>query len=47
MIKQLDKIPSHSEWNKIAKENNLLNFISLQYITNQSFYDFCKSIRGT
>ncbi len=46
MIKRLKNIPSHSEWNKIAKEKRLLSYISLQYISNQAFHDLCKNIRG-
>ena len=45
MIKRLNKIPSHKEWNEIAKEKKLLSYLSLQYISNEGFYTLCKNIR--
>lgn len=44
-IKDLDKIPSKSEWNKIAMQYNFLSTRTLRVISNMSFIDFCKSIR--
>jgi len=44
-IKDLDKIPSKGEWNKIAMQYNFLSTRTLRAISNMSFIDFCKSIR--
>ena len=44
-IKDLDKIPSVPEWNKIAMQYNFLSTRTLRAISNMSFIDFCKSIR--
>ena len=44
-IKDLDKIPSVQEWNKIAMQYNFLSTRTLRAISNMSFIDFCKSIR--
>ena len=44
-IKDLDKIPSKGEWNKIAMQYNFLSTRTLRVISNMSFIDFCKSIR--
>lgn len=45
MIKSLQRIPSESEWNSIAKEKCLMSYITLQYIENKGFYSLCKKIR--
>lgn len=44
-IKDLDKIPSASEWNRIARQYDFLSTISIKVISNMSFINFCKSIR--
>ncbi len=44
-IKDLDKIPSVQEWNKIAIQYNFLSTYTLRVITNMNFVSFCKSIR--
>lgn len=44
-IKDLDKIPSVQEWNKIAIQYNFLSTYTLRVITNMNFISFCKSIR--
>ena len=46
MIKKLDKMPSQSEWNRIAKEKCLMSYISLQYYENKSFIDIWKRVKG-
>lgn len=45
MIKDLQRIPSEREWNSIAKEKCLLNYITLQYIENKAFKRLCKKVR--
>lgn len=44
-IKDLDKIPSKQEWNKIASKYGYLSTYTLRVITNMNFVSFCKSIR--
>ena len=44
-IKDLDKIPSVPEWNKIAMQYNFLSTRTLRVISNMNFVSFCKSIR--
>lgn len=44
-IKDLDKIPSVKEWNKIAMQYNFLSSITLKAISNMSFSNFCREIR--
>lgn len=44
-IKDLDKIPSKDEWNKIASEYGCLTTYTLRIISNMNFVSFCKSIR--
>lgn len=44
-IKDLDKIPSKTEWNRIAREYRYLSTYSLRMISGMNFIDFCKSIR--
>lgn len=44
-IKDLDKIPSAQEWNRIAGKYGFLSTISLKVISNMSFINFCKMIR--
>lgn len=45
MIKDLQRIPTESEWNSIAKEKCLMSYITLQYIQNKKFSKLCKKIR--
>lgn len=45
MIRDLQRIPSESEWNSIAKEKCLMNCITLQYIENKKFSKLCKMVR--
>lgn len=47
MIKELPKIPSQKEWNKIAEENCLLSCTTLQYVEGKGFHKLCKEIRET
>lgn len=44
-IKDLDCIPNVKEWNKIAKEYNFLNSVTLRAIYKKSFCELCKEIR--
>lgn len=44
-IRDLDKIPSRHEWNKIAMQYNFLSTRTLRVISNMNFISFCKSIR--
>ena len=45
MIKKLKKIPSHKEWNSIAKEKCLMSHTTLQFVEKQGFHNLCASIR--
>ena len=45
MIKELQRIPSEMEWNSIAKEKCLMNYITLEYIENKGFHRLCKKVR--
>lgn len=45
MIKDLQRIPSTSEWNSIAKEKGLMSCTSLEYIENKKFKSICKKVR--
>lgn len=45
MIRDLQRIPSQSEWNSIAKEKCLMSYTTLQYIENKKFNRLCKKIR--
>lgn len=45
MIKDLQRIPSESEWNSIAKEKCLMSCTTLQYLESKRFYRLCKKIR--
>lgn len=45
MIRDLQRIPSESEWNSIAKEKCLMSYITLQYIGNIKFRRLCKKVR--
>lgn len=44
-IQDLDKIPSASEWNRIASEYGFLSTRSLRVISNMNFINLCKTIR--
>lgn len=46
-IKSLAKIVSEKEWNKIAKEENLLSSESLKYISQRDFNTLQKEIRAS
>lgn len=45
-IKDLDKIPSAQEWNKIAGKYGFLSTRSLRVISNMNFVTLCKSVRN-
>ena len=45
MIKDLQRIPTESEWNSIAKEKCLMSYTSLQYVENKGFRRICKRVR--
>lgn len=44
-IKDLDKIPSVQEWNRIASEHDFLTTCTLRMITDMNFIKFCRAIR--
>lgn len=44
-IKDLDCIPSKTEWNKIAVQYGFLSSYSLRVISGKNFVSFCKDIR--
>lgn len=46
-IKSLAKIVSEKEWNKIAKEENLLSSESLKYISQRDFNTLQKEVRAS
>ena len=46
-IKELEKIVSVKEWNKIAKEENLLSTESLKYISKKDFDTLQKELRAS
>lgn len=45
-IKSLAKIVSEKEWNKIAKEENLLSSESIKYISGRDFNALQKDVRA-
>lgn len=44
-IRELDKIPSMHEWNRLAAQYNYLTTYTLRMISDMNFLSFCKSIR--
>lgn len=46
-IKELEKNVSEKEWNKIAKQDNLLSAVSLEYISQKDFNILQKEIRAS
>lgn len=45
MIRDLQRIPSESEWNSIAKEKCLMSNTTLQYLQHKGFRRLCKKVR--
>ena len=46
-MKKLDKIVTIKEWNAIAKQENLLSSVSLEYISQQDFNILQKEVRAS
>ena len=46
-IKELEELPTKAQWNKIAKENCLLSYVSMQFCENKPFPEIWKSLRET
>lgn len=46
-IKNMNKLVSVKEWNKIAKEENLLCTESLKYISKRDFKTLQKEVRAS
>lgn len=46
-IKRLEKNVSEKEWNKIAKQDNLLSATSLEYISQKDFNILQKEVRAS
>ena len=44
MIKEQNKILTEKQYTKLAKENNLLNIVSIEFISRKSFNRLVKSI---
>ncbi len=44
-IKELQEIITETEWNKIAKENNLLSSESIKYISQKDFMILQEELR--
>ena len=44
-IKDLDALPSKTEWNSIAYQYGFLTTPTLARISGKSFFDLCKEIR--
>lgn len=44
-IKELNKLPSEKDYNKIAMEENLLSSESLKFISKKNFRDLCLEVR--
>lgn len=44
-IKELKRLPSEKDYNKIAMEENLLSSESLKFISKKNFSQLCKEIR--
>ena len=45
MIKRLKKQPTKAEWNKIAKEKCLMNYVTVQCWENKSFSKIWKDLK--
>ena len=46
-IKKLEKNVNEKEWNKIAKQDNLLSATSLEYISQKDFNILQKEVRAS
>lgn len=46
-MRSLAKIVSEKEWNKIAKEENLLSSEIIKYISQRDFNTLQKEVRGS
>lgn len=46
-IKEMRKIVSVSEWNRIAKEENLLSTESIKYISKKDFITLQEEVRAS
>ena len=46
-IKKLEKNINEKEWNKIAKQDNLLSATSLEYISQKDFNILQKEVRAS
>lgn len=46
-IKNLKETISEKEWNKIAKEENLLSSTSIEYISQKDFITLQKELRAS
>lgn len=46
-IKELKAIVTEKEWNVIAKKENLLSSISLEYISKKKFIELQKEVRAS
>lgn len=44
MIKEQNKMLTEKQYTKLAKENNLLNIVSIEFISRKSFNRLVKSI---
>lgn len=45
-IKELKKVVSPKEWNRIAKEENLLSSETIKYIAQKDFHTLQAELRG-
>lgn len=45
-IREMKRKVSVKEWNKIAKEENLLSTESLKYVSKKSFKDLVEQVRS-
>lgn len=43
-IKEISKIITEREWNKIAYKENFLSSESIKYISGMSFEELCKTV---
>lgn len=44
-IKELNKLPSEKEYNRIAMQENLLSSESLKFISKKNFSKLCREVR--
>ena len=44
-IKELNRLPSEKEYNRIAMQENLLSSESLKFISKKNFSQLCREIR--